>query len=195
MKNWKLCWLILFPFSLWGQEQQTLFDEARVVGGFGGPIMEFSTINGETGVAAGGGGAVIVNDFFIGGFGMGGAFAEQLVDSILYDVSYGYGGLWLGYTPQAHKLFHSFVSLKIAWGGTALTEDHQDFDYDDAHSDDFFTLIPEVGAEVNVFRWFRIAGTLGYRWVDGISKVPGLNDKDYRSLTGSLVFRFGGFGQ
>ncbi|MCB0587968.1 MAG: hypothetical protein KDD06_21935, partial [Phaeodactylibacter sp.] len=52
-------------------QHETLFDDFTSFGAFGGPIVEISSINGEVGADVGGGGALVLDDFFIGGYGMG----------------------------------------------------------------------------------------------------------------------------
>ena len=52
-------------------QQETLFDDFTSFGAFGGPMVEISSINGEVGADVGGGGALVLDDFFIGGYGMG----------------------------------------------------------------------------------------------------------------------------
>ena len=57
----------LFAFS----QQETIFNSANNISGWGGPMLEISTINGETVVDVGGGGALIIDNFFFGGYGLG----------------------------------------------------------------------------------------------------------------------------
>lgn len=178
------------------KEHQTLFSKARVVGGFGGPILEFGLTDGEySGTYTGGGGGVIVDNFFLGGYGMGGTdLVEQLIDGIEdIELGLGHGGLWLGYTPLSMKVAHPFVSCRLGWGAVDITynEDQDDFDYTDA----VFVVTPEAGIELNVFRWFRIAGTVGYRFVEGISDKSRIGKNSLDGMTAGLTFRFGSFGR
>jgi hypothetical protein len=52
-------------------QQETLFGNVDVWGGFGGPIFEISSIADESIVSVGGGGALIMDNFFFGGYGIG----------------------------------------------------------------------------------------------------------------------------
>ena len=190
-KNLIVIALCLFAFEGISQVQ-TLFNRARVVGAFGGPIVEFSEINGESITASGGGGGLIIDDFFIGGYGMGSFDIKDLTDDneeIKMDL--GHGGFWIGYTFRSHKLVHIFASTKLGWGGLDINIDETGY----SAVDNIFVTTPEVGIELNVFRWFKIAGTAGYRNVSGVNNnVTGKSNEDFSGLTGTLTFRFGGFG-
>lgn len=182
----------LLSFSLAAQEE-TLFDDLEVLGAFGSPILEIGSINGETGSDVGGGGALILNNLFLGGYGMGTDYPEYEIkagaDAGLYNIKFGHGGLWLGYVPNQYKLAHFYSSVKIGWGKARLRQDKET-----RFTDRVFVLLPEAGIEFNVTSFFKLSLTGGYRWVNGISKLPGLENEDFSSPVGILTFRFGGFG-
>jgi hypothetical protein len=68
-----------------------------------------------------------------------------------------------------------------------------------------FVATPELGFELNITRFFRIAATAGYRIVAGISEVnftdaqgnliEKINNSDFSSPMGALTFKFGWFGR
>lgn len=186
--------LLLLASGLRAQEDtQTLFGDARVVGGFGGPIFEYGNLNGQFGTNVGGGGGIVFRQFFLGGFGMGGTdFATVEYNADEYEIDMGYGGFWLGYTPLTHKVIHPFVSARIGWGDVELVDPRSD---EAAFEDKVFCLVPEIGLELNVFRWFRISATGGYRFVAGANNLPAIGSNDLRSFCGFLTLRFGGFGR
>ena len=194
MKNWILIFAFcLTGFSLFGQKQETLFGKSRVVGGFGGPIVEYNFANDNTMVSVGGGGAVIIGDFFIGGYGMGSTSTSWIndVNNDPFKIDLGHGGFWIGGTYPSHKLVHFFSSAKIGWGAVNMRFYDDNFVIDD----NVFVLEPEAGIEVNIFRWFRIAATAHYRWVDGIDpSISGISRNYYNGFGANLTFRFGGFG-
>jgi hypothetical protein len=105
----------------------------------------------------------------------------------------GFGGLWLGYVTPTWKTAHLFSSVKIAGGGIAITENRDSGDsiYDEA----VFVAQPEIGLEVNLLKWFRIAFTANYRFVSGVQSgnLAGLTNSDFNSVGGTLTFRFGHF--
>ena len=178
-------------------QHETLFDDFTSFGAFGGPMVEISSINGEVGADVGGGGALVLDDFFIGGYGMGTdqpdiTLQQDIggeIQDITYNIRFKHGGLWFGYTPRQYKMGHLYTSLKVGWGKAQLL--NQDFD---TPRDRIFVLTPEVGAEFNLTNWFKLGFTGGYRWVNGISRLPTLDDSDFSSPTGTITFRFGGFG-
>ncbi len=173
--------------------QETLFSDLSVLGAFGGPFVEISEVNGQTVAVVGGGGALVLDNFYLGGYGQGGEYAEATVGEGMelerYDVKFGHGGLWLGYSSNPYKLVHFFSSFKIGWGRARLRQSG-----DTAFQDRIFALTPEVGLEINLTDFFKLAFTGGYRYVDGIDRLPGLSDSDFRSPVGTITFRFGGFG-
>ncbi len=188
----KICLLfvsILFTGSLIAQKTQTLFSDENSYGGFGGPIVEFSNINGITVGDVGGGGAFSVNNFFVGGYGLGNNGSQVTIDDKNYDIHFNHGGFWLGYTFKQHHLFHLYTSARIGWGKTELKRNDEKF-----YSDNLLALSPELGVELNVTNWFKVAFSGGYRNISGIDNLPELTDNDFTGAYGAITFRFGAFG-
>ena len=192
MKNLILVLISLCCSSilLEAQKTETLFGRARSVGAFGGPIVEYQYSGSEVDVLAGGGGALIINDFFIGGYGVGSAPSSVFDIPDIRSLDFAHGGLWFGATYKKENLVHFFSSVKLGWGGIGIEFDDDDFDYED----DISVIQPEAGLEVNVFRWFRVAGTASYRFVDGIDANTGLDSDEFNGFGLNLTFRFGFFG-
>ena len=174
-------------------QQETLFEDLDVIGGFGGPIVEIGSINGEVGADVGGGGALVLDRLFIGGYGMGTDYPEYNIEdgenAGLYNIRFKHGGLWFGYVTDQRRLVHLYSSLKIGWGRSQLR-----IDKDALFSDRNFVMIPELGFEVNLTEFFKLGITGGYRLVNGINQLPGLDNSSFNSPIGTLTFRFGGFG-
>lgn len=169
------------------QRNETLFNNARLVGAFGGPMLEFTQLDGEYTTFSGGGGGLVIGNFFVGGYGLGTTDYRRWIDGNDFRIDMGHGGFWLGYFAPKHKLIHPYGSLKIGWGAT----DIDDGGFDEA----IFVLTPELGIELNVTSWFRIAGTVNYRWVDGIDSSPSFDAGDFSAVGAGLTFRFGWFGR
>ncbi|MCB9284797.1 MAG: hypothetical protein H6563_12035 [Lewinellaceae bacterium] len=191
-----LALLLLLAFGLHAQDEQeqTLFKSIRVVGAFGSPIFELGNLYDSTGTSTGGGGALVFNKFFLGGFGMGSSgFASIDFQGTTYKIDMGYGGIWLGFTPLTHKAIHPYISTRYGWGKIKLNEEGASAP---SYQDKIFCFIPEAGFEVNFFRWFRICASGGYRLVTGANDLPAnsLELSDLRSFCGYLTLRFGGFG-
>ncbi|HLF63502.1 MAG TPA: hypothetical protein VI603_07110 [Saprospiraceae bacterium] len=193
IKFFRLIMLILLvPGILPAQTEETLTGDARIKGGFGGPFFLYSTVGEMHGRGAGGGGGFIIDKFFIGGFGQGETFGKIDVDDQDYYVSIGYGGLWFGYVAPSNKLLHLLATMKIGWGEAFLSENRDDHSTD--YNDGAFVIQPEVGIELNVAHWFRIAGQAGYRFMNGVNDIPTLQSNDFDSPSFALVLRFGAFG-
>ena len=192
MKRILLACFIALSFQLSAQHQ-TLLQNLDVIGAFGGPFVEIGSINGQVGADVGGGGALILNNFFIGGYGQGTDYPEFEItdgeDAGKYNINLGHGGFWLGYSPWNDKLFHLYTSARLGWGRARLRQDKDTF-----FSDRVFVATPEVGFEVNITQFMKIGFTGGYRFVTGVDSLPGLQPEDFNSPVGSITFRFGGFG-
>ena len=189
-----ICFLFLFLLGAAGaRAQETLLGDSRVKGGFGGLIYEYG-LNNELGRAAGGGGGLVFNSFFLGAYGVGVGDLEGLVeDGDLDKLDFGHGGLWLGASFPSYSLFHGYASLRAGWGALDIEFDSPTQQYDDL--DKVFVFTPEIGLELNVTRWFRIAGTVGYRYLRGVDELNPLGEDGYNGAIGGLTLRFGWFGR
>lgn len=189
---WGLCFV-----NLHAQSEQTLFNNTKVRGGFGGPIFTYGQIKGNRGFGAGGGGGMVFNQTMIGAFGHGEMFSIQREGSNNASMALGYGGLWLGYSIPTRKAVHGYASLKIGAGGVGISEQdiwwEDDTDFDD-YDAALLVLVPEVGVELNVCHWMRLAGTVGYRYVDGFDGALGLDKNAFNAPVFGLTMRFGWFG-
>jgi hypothetical protein len=192
MKSFLFGILFLFTTFFTFAQHETLFGKARVVGGFGGTITEFG-LNNSLQTSYGGGGGIVIGGAFLGAYGLGSVDLGDVLEGNNIDkVELGHGGLWLGYTYQPYKLLHLFSSAKVGWG--AVNIDTNNFDPFDGNSDQVFVLTPELGLELNIFRWFRVAGGLGYRWVNGTDGGNLYENEDFSGLVTNLTLRFGWFG-
>ena len=170
----------------------TLFGHYDVTGAFGSPLVEIDQVAGINGTNTGGGGALVLERIFFGGYGMGGTYdnVDVLINEQMerYDVRIKHGGLWFGYTPGSHKVIHPYSSLKVGWGSGRLQREGSD-----TIKDRIFVLQPELGIELNITDFFRIAGTANYRMVSGITDLANLTNDDFRGFSAGITFRIGGF--
>lgn len=182
-----------FALSLNAQHQdETLFSKSHRSGFFFAPIIEYSDFNKEVSTSFGGGLAFISGDFFIGAYGLGMAeWDDFFLDDQPEQLELGQGGLWLGYTFQQHEVLHLFTSVKAGWGAANIDFNDDEFNFEDG----FMVFTPEAGLEVNVARWFRIAGTAGYRFINGLDPQLAVSEKDLEGFTGTITFRMGWFGR
>jgi hypothetical protein len=173
------------------REQETLFRNAHLRGGFGGPMFSWSKNSGKVGFGAGGGGGLVFDRVFVGLFGMGETFDKLKIGED--QLTLGYGGLWVGYTYPSHKLLHLYTSVKIGGGSVAITNFTDDFEASDDWLNATFVAVPEAGLELNVAKWMRIGGTVGYRFVNGFDGWGSYGKNDLNALTYGFTLRFGWF--
>lgn len=172
-------------------EIQTLFSGSTRISGFGGPTMSFTTVNGQFAHMMGGGGGVLLGDFWFGGYG------EGLTNGIPAGASstridFGHGGFWTGYSFLAARPFHPTVSAKIGWGTVGVRE-YQDPAF---NSDNVFVFNPCVELEMNFTHFFRMGVGVHYRLVSGVNpeiNTGNFSNSDFSGPGVMLNFRFGWF--
>ncbi len=234
MKNLFTIFLCLtFATSVFSQDEKDhkyIFsgnaDNPVNVSGFASVFTQFSSVNKNFAVSNGGGAAILFNQrFFLGGYGQGVSTRHDYKTIEVYNsegtnteydnlkITMGHGGFWLGYITAPHKAVHITGSTKIGFGAINLTNE----DYPRSHDDEFmndhiFVLIPEIGMDLNLLKWFKINVTIGYRYISGISKeykydedISPTTDRliekkyfdknDFNSITGSVNLVFGWFHQ
>lgn len=182
--------LLCSALRLTGQEEETLFKKVQVVGGFGGPAVSFSQAVGDPMVMGGGGGGVVIGDLFFGGFGEGGEVRKGAENEKKVGLSY--GGLWFGYTPRTQKLLHPYLTMRVGWGELTVDYDNDDISPEQAE-EPIFTVFPEAGLEVNVFKFMRLNSAVGYRLVTGVDGFQNYVSSDFNSPVLSVMLRFGRF--
>ena len=98
------------------REYRTILDNQDLrISGLGGPFMQFTSVAGDFGFMMGGGGAVLLNDFFFGGYGLGltNAIPDYVNDNPSNRLTLGHGGFWLGYALFGNKPIHATFSSMI----------------------------------------------------------------------------------
>jgi hypothetical protein len=188
--------IFLTSVALFGQNDETLFDDVHRIGAWGGPIFEYSNFDDDVKTAVGGGGALVLDDFYLGGYGSGKLEFTKRTDALQDKVRLSHGGFWLGYTPLQRKVIHPYTSIRFGWGKArlknALISDPGNTLFE--VTDNVFVLTPEFGIELNIFSFFRIAATANYRWVNGATDLVTYTDDDLSDFGVMLTLRFGGFG-
>lgn len=190
--------LLLFAILLAGvmnvkaqdDDFKTIFSETEItrMTGFGGPEMSFGMINGQFAHFMGGGGGVLFNNFFLGGYGTGLTTANNYNNDGTEIVSYGHGGLWFGYEFNYQNALHPVVSLKTGWG-SAESKNGFSHDYDDG----IFVVTPMVGLEANITRFFKVRAGVECQVATGINQLEGLSEKDFLVPAANFSFLFGWF--
>ena len=177
------------------REYQSLvdFDEIRI-SGLAGPFMQFTAIDGNFAHMMGGGGAILVGDFFFGGYGLG------LTNQIQADpdknpdyrqgdyLSVGHGGLWLGYSLWGDRAIHVCISTLLGWGELGIRGDY----YSEVRPiDSFFVVVPTLEVELNLTQYFRIGAGVTYNLYTFLDEP--YTSSDLSAPGGFLSFKFGWF--
>ncbi len=171
---------------------QTVMNSIRIkrISGFGGPMMSFTTVNGEFAHIMGGGGGIILNNLFLGGYGEGITNTLNIGGSAyLTDFDFGHGGFWIGYEIGHKMIIHPVISTRIGWGSITGYNEIESKEV----SDNFFVLIPTVSAEINFTRFFKINVGAEYRRTFNVNNLNGLDDDNFSSIGVHLNFLFGWF--
>lgn len=168
-------------------EIQTVMSSFEVnrISGFGGPTVTFTNINGEFAVLSGGGGGVIINNVFLGGYGEG---ASSYIKTSTGSLEFGHGGFWLGYEFGPQRMIHPVLSARLGWGEVkGINIQNRGL------KDGFFAVVPTLSAEINFTQFFKMNIGAEYRQTFGINNMDGLKDKDFSSPGVFMSFIFGWF--
>jgi len=76
------------------------------------------------------------------------------------------------------------ASLKLGWGSATVTSD--------GIGDNIFALVPQVGAEINVFKWAKVELGLSYQFISGVNLID-ISASQFRKPHIGLEFKFGWF--
>jgi hypothetical protein len=189
-----LCLLTFVPATGSAQVENTLIGPGFESGGFGAPVIKMGDMYGRFSVLLGGrGGWVINRTLMIGGGGYG------LVSSIWGDVydqydrpgqlRFGYGGLDMELMIRDTDMVHLTLQGLIGGGGVGWR-------FDPVHPmtwDAVFVAEPGANLELNVLPFMRITAGATYRWVQDV-QLLGLTNEDMSGWTGTLMFKFGRWG-
>ena len=164
---------------------------------FAASLFEFSAVNQSFGFSSGWGGAVLLNQtIFIGGYKLNLAPVNSdnlVLDGTAYtnsEIEFNHGGLWFGYINNHRKLVHFGASARFGWGRISIDDPL----LTDAYEDNVLVITPQVEAEVNIAKWFKINGGVGYRIVSGVNEAV-MKNADFNSPTATVSFMFGWFRQ
>ncbi|MCX6122972.1 MAG: hypothetical protein NTX44_15275 [Ignavibacteriales bacterium] len=194
MKKLLFLLVIVFTFSAFSQEA-TLINGEIESGGFGGPVLKVTNINGENSVMVGGRGGWIINHSFIlggGGYGLVTDVKSKVSDSVHQYIEMGYGGLELEYIASSNDLIHLSIGMLVGGGGIGYKFEDNDAFNASHNKNAFFVFEPNINANLNVTRFFRVAAGVSYRYVSGLKSVVSTN-ADLSGPSANLTFKFGKF--
>lgn len=169
-------------------DETTLIGDLTEVdhGGFGGPVVRFTQINGDFGVLTGGRGGWIVNHRFVlggGGFGLANKI-EVESESEATRLEMGYGGGMVEVIIASDALIHLSAECLIGAGGLTSPELSED--------DAFFVMEGGANILLNVTKFFRLGLGGSYRHVQG-ADFRGIESGDLSGPSAVLTFKFGSF--
>ncbi len=179
-------------------QEQTIFSEEIEHGGYGGPVIKFTSVNDKFGVLVGGHGGWIINHKLVIG---GGAYGlvndiDPYVPRPLYEnfLEFGYGGFEVEWVMNSDKLVHFSVHALIGGGGVQYRNDAEDVTFSDRENDEFFVLEPGATLDLNMTTWFRFSVGASYRFVNGVDSNSDLtSNKDLTGPAAMVMLRFGKF--
>jgi hypothetical protein len=196
MKNIAVILLLIVFVSTGFAQEETLINGNIESGGFGGPAVKITRINGEGAVLVGGRGGWIINHTFVlggGGYGLVNdvsAKAPDVFNGFRY-IDMGYGGLDLEYIAASDRLVHLSIGLLVGGGGVRYKNELTADDHRSA--DGFFVAEPSLTVNLNVTRFFRIGAGASYRYVNGVSGGGVTSDADLSGTSAMIILKFGKF--
>jgi len=197
-------WVILIQFALIANsaaQEQTLIKDEGEKGGFGAPVVKFTSISGQSAVMVGGRGGWIRNHCWV--FGGGGYQIVNEIDAAVgvlpgegpLDIEFGYGGFELEYVFHPMSLTHFSLYTLLGAGDIHYVRDVgsvSESNQTTGESDFVFVVEPAVNGELNVISWCRLNCGLSYRLVMDVEQV-GLDNSDFSGLTATITLKFGKF--
>lgn len=195
MKKIAFFLLMMIPILSVFAQEETLLSGDIESGGFGGPALKVTQINGEGAVLVGGRGGWIINHSFVlggGGYGLVNDISAKVPDTSrgLTLLEMGYGGLDLEYIASSDNLIHLSIGLLIGGGGVGYKDEH--LVGENRNMDQFFIVEPSAHVNLNVTEFFRIAAGVSYRYVNGVNSAV-TSDADLSGPSAVLTLKFGTF--
>ena len=177
MRNLVALFTVLLLTATVMAQEETLTGEFSKTGGYWGPAVKISSLDGNTVFHIGGAGGVVYDKkYFIGG-----GFFAMVSKTDIYGLNY--GGLILNYIVNSDKLTHVSFGARIGAGEI-------EYKRQGTGSIKVFVLEPDVKFRVNVNKGFRIGLGAGYRFIAGSE-----HSDDFRGPSATVTFKFGSFSQ
>jgi len=186
-------------FAFAQEEAETLITGDIEHGGFGGPVVKLSSVNGELGVLVGGRGGWIINHSFVLGGGGYGLVSDVKARGVMLGshqalLNFGYGGLEMEYIVDPYRVLNYSFYLLVGAGGVDYRDTVRlpDRGNMDSQTDGVFVLEPAFHVTLNVTTFMRASVAASYRYVSGVS-LKGTDNADLGGPSATLTLRFGGF--
>ena len=203
MKFGVVGFILLFLLSVSPAEKpeiDTLLDGSRIShGGYGAPVLKFTSIGDEFALFIGAQGGWVLNNRIV----LGLAFytlannitkkdltGNKTEDATLY-TNFFYGGAFFKYIFFPKKLFHFSTGFIVAAGAIEFNERKENSEYSAAR-DKFLVVEPEVNLYINVIEFFKIGIGVTYRVIFS-SDTSGATNSDLGGFSGQFMMEFGKF--
>ena len=106
-----------------------------------------------------------------------------------FNLSYKHGGLLLGYRTDRKKIFEFRFVQKVSFGEMVWTKTETN---ENLLADRFIILNPAIGIDVNLSRYAKLLGSIGYRKVIDLSLAQA-TEQEFDGVTFRLGISFGLF--
>lgn len=192
-KGFMILLIVLAASSLFAQAR-TLFSGRMHHGGYGGPVWQVSSVNGNAAVLSGGRGGWIINHTIALGGGGYSLFSDVESDLMseagkkLY-IDMEYGGFEVEYIHRSDDLVHWTIHSLFGGGDMSLKEHEPN---NEINNDKFFVVQPSFNVDLNVNTWFRVGGCVSYRAIFGLD-IKGIEDSDLSGPSAGIILKFGSF--
>jgi len=176
----------------------TIFSKSRSNGGYGALSFGYSQIDGKDAFLMGARGSWIIDHSFAIGLGGVGFINDVNYHSwnnseINDNLAGGYGGLYLEPILAPKLPVHISVPVLFGIGGISRVQDNWDsWIFDDSQNDVFLVFEPAIELEFNVTRYFRLAGSVGYRFTSKV-EMADVNPDILEGTNIGLIMKFGKF--
>jgi len=182
--------LIMLLMAPLAAQEETLISGAVTHGGFGGPSLKITQLNGQAAVMTGSRAGWIINHTFVVGSSNYSLLSTvEVPNGTDYYLSLNYSGFELEYIPDSDKLIHYSIHTLFAPGSIHLKDD----DFRRYTSNDFIYIFePSLSITLNVVRFFRVSLSGNYRLVFDVD-TDYLTNEDLGGAGAALTLKFGKF--
>jgi len=178
--------VVLFnAIMLHAQRDQTLFSESgiRLTGAWAGPTVAGTLVGEDIVRQTGTSFALEFNKNLLIGWSNTTVGYPNTVGG---NIDFSYRGLFMNYSPGAYKAIHPTFGILGAGGRFGLEAASK------TEKSDIWVAQPQLGVEFNVFRWFKVGLTGGYRLAFFVGdEFENVSSKDLSEPFAALNFKFG----
>ena len=174
-------------FSASAIERETIVGLTDVEhGGFGGPTLKLTSLDGELNVINGAKGAWLIDH----GLYLGASFSGTADSISNTQYGMGYGGPIIGYIGMPNRLLHYTVELAASIGD--LVEDNSTGNDLSIDNDMIQVIEPSLFLSFNLVTFATVNVGVSYRYVMG-SGTPEMKNDKLRGVSAELNIMFGKF--